>query len=108
MAVDKSRNSKSAEVREIWEIYDHRLQFVPVVDALAMGDALVGGNPHLAWDCLSAAAERALASAFGMAGGPVPPKGLLLVGVEPVSGLLVLEARALEEVGRTWLTRGCH
>ena len=34
-AVDKSRISKSAELREDWEIYDNRLQFVPVADAFS-------------------------------------------------------------------------
>ena len=29
-AVDKSRKSKSAEVREVWEVYDHGLQFVQI------------------------------------------------------------------------------
>ena len=76
-AVDKSRNSKSIEVRDVWEIYDHRLQFVPMVDDLAIGDALARGDPHFAWDRWSEAAERALASAFGLAGGPVPLFGLV-------------------------------
>ena len=66
-------------VRDIWEIYDHCLQFVPVADALAIerccGECRDG---HLAWYIWSVAAERALASAFGMAGGPVPPQGLVL------------------------------
>ena len=30
-AVDKSRSSKSVEVRRVWEIYDDRLQFMPIV-----------------------------------------------------------------------------
>ena len=59
---------------EVWEIYGHRLQFVPVVVVLAIGDALVGGDLHLARDCWSASAERSLVSASGMAGGPVPPQ----------------------------------
>ena len=63
-----------------------------MVDALAFGDALVGGDLHLARDCWSAAAERALASAFGMAGGPVPTQRLVLgrgrarVGVSSIGG----------------------
>ena len=77
-AVDKSRNSKSAEVREIWDIYDYRLQFVPVADALAIGDALVGRDVHLAWRVWSTAAVSALASALGIAGGPVHLCGLVL------------------------------
>ena len=32
----------------------------------------------MAWEIWSVAAERALASAFGLAGGLVPPQGLVL------------------------------
>ena len=63
-AVDKSRNSISVEVTEIWEIYDRCLEFVPVFEAQAISDALAVTNVHLAWELWSAAAERALASAF--------------------------------------------
>ena len=56
------------EVREVWEVYDHGLQFVPIADALAIGDAVVSRD-DLAWENWSATAERALAYAFGMAGG---------------------------------------
>ena len=45
---------------------------------MAIGDALAGGDLHLAWDSWSAAAERALVSAFEMAGGQVPPQGLVI------------------------------
>ena len=77
-AVDKTRNSKSAEVREVWELYDKCLQFLPVGDALATGDALAGRDVHLAWRAWSIAAESALACAFGMAGGPIHPNDLVL------------------------------
>ena len=77
-AVDKTRNSRSAEVREIWDLYDKCLQFLPVGDALAFGDALAGRDVHLAWRAWSTAAENALARAFGMAGSPIPPNGLVL------------------------------
>ena len=76
-AVDKSRNSKSAEGRGIWEIYDNCLQFVLVSHALAVRDALDGADVHLTWRVWSTAAEAALASAFGMAGGPAL-QGLVL------------------------------
>ena len=72
-----SRNSKSAEGRGIWEIYDNCLQFVLVSHALAVRDALDGADVHLAWSVWSTAAEVALASAFGMAGGPAL-QGLVL------------------------------
>ena len=39
---------------------------------------MAGGDVHLAWENWSATAERALAYAFGMAGGPIPPQGLVL------------------------------
>ena len=75
-AVDKSRNSKSVEVTDMRGIYDHILQFIPDNDAGAIDGALVGGNPHRARDFWSAAAERALVTAFRMSGGPIPPRGL--------------------------------
>ena len=75
-AVDKSRNSRSVEVRNIWDIFDRILQFIPGEDAGAIDDALTGGDPHIAWDLWSAAAERALVTAFRMSGGPIPPWGL--------------------------------
>ena len=77
-AVDKTRNSKSLEVRDIWDIYDHVLQFVPVDDAWAIDDALVDRDVHLAWTNWSSAAERALVDAFQRSGGPVPIQGLSL------------------------------
>ena len=74
--VDKSRNSRSAEVRAIWEIYDHVLQFVPRDDAAGIDGALLDRDVDLAWDTWSVAAESALADAFREAGGPVPFGGL--------------------------------
>ena len=75
-AVDKSRNSRSAEVRDIWDIYEHVLQFIPVGEAGSLDGALADRNVDLAWENWSNAAERALAAAFREAGGPVPPGGL--------------------------------
>ena len=71
-AVDKSRNSKSAEVRDIWDIDDHILQFIPGDDAGGIDGALIDRDADLAWETWSAAAECALAIAFREAGGPVP------------------------------------
>ena len=65
-AIDKSRNSKSAEVRRVWEIYDDRLQFMSRVDALALDASLK------AWLVWSSAVEAALADAYQLAGGLVP------------------------------------
>ena len=56
--IDKTRNSKSAEVRDIWKIYDDVLQFVPVEDAWAVDDALVDRDPHLARERWSSAAKK--------------------------------------------------
>ena len=35
-SVDRSRNSKSAEVRRIWDVYDERLGWVDADDALLL------------------------------------------------------------------------
>ena len=91
----KSRTSKSAEVRDIWDIYDQILQFILGDEAGDIDDALVGGNPHLAWEFWSAAAERALVAAFRMSGGPIPPKAL---GVG-----LVLVVRVYVGIDQVWL-----
>ena len=74
--MDKSRGSKSAEIRDIWDIYDHILQFIPADEAGAIDGALADGDPHLAWEAWSAVAERALITAFSKSGGPIPPRGL--------------------------------
>ena len=76
--VDKTRTSRSAEVRDIWEIYDKCLEFLPIGSAVAIDDALAGRDVHLAWTVWSTAAENAQACAFGMEGGPVPSNGLVL------------------------------
>ena len=74
--VDKSRNSRSAEVRAIWDIYDNVLQFIPGDAAGEIDSALIDRDVELAWDTWSTAAECALAVAFREAGGPVPLGGL--------------------------------
>ena len=75
-ALDKSRSSRSAEVREIWDIYDRVLQFIPGDDAGGIDGALIDRDVDLAWETWSTAAECALATAFRDAGGPVPFGGL--------------------------------
>ena len=77
-SVDKSRSSKSAEVRRIWEIYDERLGWVSADDAFSVDGALASGDVSGAWIAWSTAAERALADAFCLAGGPVPERGFCL------------------------------
>ena len=48
-AIDKSRGSKSVEVRRVWEIYDDRLQFMSRRDALLLDDSLAAGDVSRAW-----------------------------------------------------------
>ena len=64
-AVDRSRTSRSAEVRRIWEVYDERLGLVQAHDVQLLGDALSSGNVSGAW----------LVEAFCLAGGPIPDRG---------------------------------
>ena len=78
-AVDKSRGSKSVEVRRVWEIYDDRLQFVSQLDALFLSESLDADDISLAWLVWSRAAETALADAYCFSGGPAPCQGLVLV-----------------------------
>ena len=77
-SVDKSKRSKSAEVRRIWEIYDERLGWVSADDACCIDDALASGDVSGAWVAWSTAAERALVDAFCLAGGLVPERGFCL------------------------------
>ena len=77
-SVDKSRFSKSAEVRRIWDVHDERLRWVDAGDALSVDRAVASGDVSGAWLAWSNAAEGALLSAFCLAGGPVPEKGFCL------------------------------
>ena len=78
LAVDKSRSSKSVEVRRVWEIYDDRLQFMSRQDPLLLDESLDAGDVSRAWLVWSGAAETALADAYRFSGGPVPNQGLVL------------------------------
>ena len=80
-AIDKSRVSKSVEVQRVWDVYDvydERLQFMSREDAFNLDEALLNGDVSSAWMVWSTAAEKALADAFQLAGGPVPSRGLVL------------------------------
>ena len=77
-ALDKSRESKSVEVQRVWDVYDERLQFMSREDALNLDEALLNGDVSSAWMVWSSAAEKALADAFQLAGGPVPSRGQVL------------------------------
>ena len=87
-AVDKSKSSKSVEVRRVWEVYDERLQFMSRRDVLLLDDSLADGDVSRAWAVWSGAVESALADAYRFSGGPLPSRGL--VGVLPLLELLSL------------------
>ena len=75
--MNKTRTSRSAEVRGIWEVYDKALEFIPVSQAIAIRDALANRDVSAAWTAWSNAAENVLSHAFRLAGGLVPPGGLV-------------------------------
>ena len=77
-SVDRSRCSRSAEVRRIWDVYAERLRWVDASDALSVDVAIASGDVSSAWLAWSSSAERALLSAFCLAGGPVPERGFCL------------------------------
>ena len=97
-AIDKSRGSKSVEVQRVWEVYDERLQFMSLQDALRLDEFLDEGDVSRAWLVWSRAAEVALADAFRFSGGPVPGRGLVpsrrgaLFQVVKLGGLKVRKA----------------
>ena len=71
LSVDRSRNSKSAEVRRIWDVYDERLGWVDADDAFTVDSAVASGDVSGVWLAWSNAAEEALVDAFCLAGGRV-------------------------------------
>ena len=73
---DKFRSSKSDQVLQIWEIYDHHLQLMEFDDLHTLNDALALGDVSAAWLGRSKDAEIALAGAFIDAGSIVPETGL--------------------------------
>ena len=75
-AVDKSRLSKSVEVRNVWEVHDERVQFMSRQDALQLDESLAAGDVSRAWQVWSGAA--ALVDAYQFSGGPNPSGGLVL------------------------------
>ena len=77
-AVDKSRDSKSVEVRRVWEIYDEKLQLIDAGDVFRSDETLQGGDISQAWLLWSHAAEAALVDAYRLAGGPEPERGVKL------------------------------
>ena len=100
LPIDKSRSSKSVEVRRVWEVYDERLQFMSRRDASLLDESLGCDDVSLAWLVWSRAAEAALADAFRFSSGPLPSGGLVLgrgsalLRVVNVGGRRVRKARA--------------
>ena len=81
VCVDKS-HSTSVEIRSVWEIYDHQLQFMSGDDQDAFDNALTSGDVSAAWLSRSKAAEISLPDAFVVAGGIVPDIGVFKLGGE--------------------------
>ena len=75
-AVGKTRNSKSAEGRRTWEVYDDCLQVVYAHFWDGIRGALLAGDVSLAWSVWSFVAETSLVRAFLAAGGTLPTSGV--------------------------------
>ena len=69
--VDKSRSSKSVEVRRIWEAYDEALSYIPPAFWQGIRSSLLVGDVSSAWRIWSFFAEVSLVRAFVVSGGPV-------------------------------------
>ena len=69
-ALDKSRTSPNKEVQEVWKAYEERLKVVDWDAVQCLESGLAAGDPSAAWISWSNAAERALADAYCLAGGP--------------------------------------
>ena len=76
--LDKSRSSKSAEIRRIWEVYDESLLLVHPAFWEGVYSALVAGDVSSAWSIWSFSAEVSLVRAFVNAGAPFPEDGFRL------------------------------
>ena len=76
--VDKSRGSKSVEVRRIWEVYDESLSFIPPAFWRGIRSSLLAGDVSSAWRIWSFFAEVSLVRAFVTSGGPVSESGFRL------------------------------
>ena len=77
-AIDECRGSKSVEVRNVWEVYDDRLQFISWQDAQRLDESLDAGDVSRAWLVWSCSAETALVDAYRFSDGPIPCRGLVL------------------------------
>ena len=76
--MDKSRSSKSAEVRRVWEVCDESLQLVHPTFWEGVRSALVAGDVSSAGSVWSFSAEVSLLRALKGAGAPLPASGVRL------------------------------
>ena len=90
---DRSRSSRSVEVRRIWEVYDESLSLVHPAFWDGVRSSLLAGDVSSAWSIWSFSAEVSLVRAFVGAGGPVPEAGLRL-GHVPIGGPVVGKLRS--------------
>ena len=99
-AKDKTRSSKSAEVRRIWEVYDECLQVVHPGFWEEIRTALLAGDVSLAWNAWFFSKEVSLFRSFIAAGGPMPTSGLRLgrgsakFRMVALGGLVVVKLRS--------------
>ena len=75
---DKSRSSKSVEVRRIWEVYDESLLSVHPAFWEGVRSSLLAGDVSSAWSIWSFSAEVSSVRAFVGSGVPVPESGFRL------------------------------
>ena len=75
---DKSRRSRSVEVRHIFEVYDESLSLVHPAFWEGLRSSLLAGDVSSAWSVWSFSAEVSLVRAFVASGGPVPESGFRL------------------------------
>ena len=79
-ALDKSKTSPNKEVQVVWKVYEERLKLVDLDCVQCLEANLAAGDSSAAWDTWANAAERALADAYCLAGGPMPLGGVLRLG----------------------------
>ena len=75
---DKSRSSRSVEVRRIWDVYDEFLSLVPPAFWEGVRSSILAGDVSSAWRVWSFSAEVSLVRAFVGSGGPIPGSGFRL------------------------------
>ena len=102
---DRSRSSKSVEVRRIWEVYEESLLFVHLAFWEGVRSSLLAGDVSSAWSIWSFSAEVSLVRAFVGAGGPVPESGFRL-GRGAAALILGLGMVRLSIFSRMHLSRG--